>query len=512
MMSGNISVASCSNLRISAIFVELGLWNSVISIVTKITKPMQDKDTVTIKVDKNSPNRNQPALNFGAILVKPSESPADTPVPQVPSKQEKPLAPIRLGKWVFEPKFKQRGYVPYLMGAAFALLLGVAGAVIYLVAFQTRPPSAAAQSGIKKLFTMSLQTSAGSGEPGSQDGFGSDASFDSPSGVATDSKGNIYVCDTNNNAVRKINTTGFVSTLAGNASQPPGFSDGRKGGALFNTPIGITLDSASGLLYVVDSNNSLIRQVDPSNGDVLTIAGNLSLQPDFQDGQATSASFNNPFGIASDSLKNLYITDSGNNLVRKINGSRYVSTFAGVRTESRRFGAALLTNLNRPLAITIDAAGNLYLVNQGSSQILKITTLDDVTTIAPFMNLTAATTSSYTPTTAIAVDSSNNLWIVQSTPPSGAPQSQCFQVVSIATETIQNISLSSSAVSFGYIAFKPNGDLVSSSDVGNLVLSFSITVVFDNGTISRSSPTLDMTASSSQPNHESTLLVCCSVA
>ena len=458
----------------------------------------QDKDTGTIKIDRNNPGHqkgNQPALNFGAIPVKPN--PPAAPVLPFPERK-KPLAPIKVGKWVFDPQFKQRGYIPYLLGAAFALLLGVVGVVIYLTAFQTRPPSAAAQSGIKKLFTLTLETSAGSGEPGSQDGLGSVASFNSPTGVTADSQGNIYVCDTNNNAVRKINTTGFVSTLAGNASQPPGFADGKRGGALFNAPIGITLDSTTRLLFVVDSNNSLIRQVDPADGAVTTIAGNLSLQPDFQDGQATSASFRNPFGIATDSFQNLYITDSGNNLVRKINSSRYVSTFAGVRTESRRFGAALLTNLNRPLAIAIDAAGNLYFVNQGSSQILKISTLNDISTIAPFVNLTAAgTTSSSSTTTAIAVDSSNNLWIVQSPPSVGVSESPSFQVVSIATEAFQNISLlSSGAPSFGFIAFKPDGVLVSSNNNGNLVVSFSISVVFENGTSSRNSSTL--TASSTR--------------
>ena len=471
----------------------------------------QDKDTVSLKIeiDRKSPNqyRSPPALNFGASPVSPGAG-VDCNASTIPQ-LARPLAPIKVGKWVFDPQFKQRGYVPYLMGAVFALLLGVAGIVIYLVVFQTRPPSAAAQSDMKKLFSLTLQTSAGSGEPGSQDGFGSDASFNSPTGVTADSKGNIYVCDTSNNAVRKINTTGFVSTLAGNASQPPGFADGKRGGALFNAPIGITLDSTSGLLFVVDSNNSLIRQVDPASGAVLTIAGNLSLQPDFQDGQATSASFNNPFGIASDSLRNLYVTDYGNNLVRKINGSRYVSTFAGVRAaESRRFGAALLSSLNKPLAITIDAAGNLYFVNQGTRQILKITTLNDVTTIAPIVNLTTASTSSSSPTTAIAVDSSNNLWIVLSPPSSGSFQSQSIQVVSIATEAVQNISLSSSAAHFGYISFKPDGALVSSSADGNLVVSFSISVVFDNGTSSRSSSSL--TASSTQSSQVSTSSVCCS--
>ena len=475
----------------------------------------QDKDTVSLRNDRNDgiPYRNSPALNFGVIPVlaaSPSAAPNPTTKPLKTvlqlSKEEKPLAPIKVGRWIIEPKLKRHGYIPYLIGAGIAMLLVVAGVVIYLVAFQTRLPPAAAQSAIKKIFSLTLENSAGSGEPGSQDGIGSDASFDSPSGVTADSQGNIYVCDTGNSIVRKINTTGFVSTLAGNASQPPGFADGRKGGALFNTPIGITLDSTTGLLYVVDSNNSLIRQVDPADGAVTTIAGNLTLQPDFQDGQATSASFSNPFGIASDSFQNLYITDYGNHLVRKINGSRYVSTFAGVRTESGRFGAALLTNLNKPLAITIDAAGNLYIVNQGSSQILKIVTLNDVTTIAPFVNLTAVTASPYSPTTAIAIDSSNNLWIVQSASGSGTEQSQSIQVVSIATDAVQNISVSSLTASLGYIAFKPDGNLVSSSNDRNLVMSFSISVAFDNGTISRNSPST--TASSSQSIKGSNSMVC----
>ena len=462
----------------------------------------QDKDSVSLKIYGKS-LKNQ--IHNSAIPERASISAALAPA-RHSLLSERPFAPLQIVKWMFKPKFKQRGCILYLIGAAFTVLLGVAGLVIY-TALQTRPASAPAQSGIKILVTVTLENSAGTGEPGSQDGFGSDASFNSPSGVTADSKGNIYVCDTGNNAVRKINTTGFVSSLAGNASQPPGFSDGKRGEARFNAPIGITLDSTTGLLYVVDSNNSLIRQVDPANGAVLTVAGNLSLQHDFQDGQATSASFSNPFGIASDSLQNLYITDYGNNLVRKINGSRYVSTFAGVRSdESRRqrFGAALLTNLDKPLAITIDSSGNVFIVNQGTWQILKITTLHDVTTISPFVNLTAATSSS-SPTTAIAVDSSSNLWIVQSPPPSESPPSQIIQVVSTATESVQNISLSASAaVPFGYIAFMPDGSLLSSYTEGNLVLKFSINIVFDNGTTSRTSPTTTLTASSIQSSTQST--------
>ena len=197
----------------------------------------QDKDTVSLRIDILSPRnqyQNRPALNFGSIPIRSDNSEASPSLPivrdsDIKAEEDVSLAPIKVGKWIFEPKLKQRGYISYLLGAAFALLLGVAGVVIYLVAFQTRPPSAAAESGIKKLFTLTLQTSAGSGDPGSQDGLGSDASFNSPTGVTADSHGNMYVSDTNNNAVRKINTTGFVSTLAGNASHAPGFADGKRG-------------------------------------------------------------------------------------------------------------------------------------------------------------------------------------------------------------------------------------------------------------------------------------------
>ena len=450
-----------------------------------MTRP-KEKDTILLEKPKRlrlqlpsvTPSSRHDRDLIIPLRIIPRNSSAQPPLDKV----------IRIGRWSFIPNYEQRNYIRYLIGLAIAVLLGVAAVVIYLVAFQTRPPSAAAQSGIKGFFTLNLQTSTGSGEPGSQDGFGSDASFDAPSGVVSDSQGNVYVSDTNNNAIRKINTTGFVSTLAGNASQPASFSDGSGSDARFNAPLGITVDSKSGLLYVVDSNNSLIGQVDPANGAVLTIAGNLSLQPYFQDGQSTSASFSNPYGIAY-SGQNLYVSDYGNNLVRKINGSRFVSTMAGVTGASGRYSSALSVKLDKPLGIAVDAYGSVYFYNQGTNQILKISPLDLATSegavIAPFVDLSGNPLSSTK--AAIAIDSNDNLWILQSQ----GSQEQSMQVVSLANQSTRNVSLPPSVASIGYIAFKPNGDLVSGSN--NLVLSFSIGSIMDTSTTLQVSSTKQST-------------------
>jgi hypothetical protein len=168
--------------------------------------------------------------------------------------------------------------------------------------------------------------------------------------------------------------------------------------------------------------------LNPEDRTVLTLAGNLTLQPDYQDGQSISASFNHPYGIASNARQNLYISDFGNSINRKINGSRYVSTYAGVRSDSLRFSSTLSTIFDKPTAIAIDARENLFFFNQGTSQTFKITqaSVDSISepTIEQFLNLSSSSSQNID----IAVDENNYLWVIESLE---EVEFQSIQVVSI---------------------------------------------------------------------------------
>ena len=141
--------------------------------------------------------------------------------------------------------------------------------------------------------------------------------------IALDDSGNIYVADTGNHRIRKITPSGVVTTIAGDGTA--GFADANGTSAKFNNPAGVTVDSDSNI-YVTDEGNNRIRKITPS-GVVTTIAGDGTAG--FADANGTSAKFNSPHGIAVDSSKNLYVTDRGNHSVRKISTDSQVTTIAG---------------------------------------------------------------------------------------------------------------------------------------------------------------------------------------
>jgi serine/threonine protein kinase, bacterial len=216
---------------------------------------------------------------------------------------------------------------------------------------------------------------AGTGNAGSADGTDT-ATFNSPLGVALDKSGNVYVADNGNNLIRKISPAGVVSTLAGTTIA--GADNGAGKAATFNSPESLAVDAA-GNVYVADYGNNLIRKITPA-GTVSTLAGSGTAGS--ANGTGMAASFNSPFGIAVDAAGNVYVADSGNNLIRKITASGTVSTFAGNGVKGANDAAGTAASFNTPAGIAIDAAGNLYVADENNNLIRKITLSGGVTTIA----------------------------------------------------------------------------------------------------------------------------------
>ena len=229
------------------------------------------------------------------------------------------------------------------------------------------------------------------GLPGSTDGAGAAARFDVPTGVATDSAGNVYVADSGiehlpcmmcydvgNHVIRKITPAGVVTTLAGTAGMS-GSADGTGAAARFNTPMGVATDNA-GNVYVADTYNSTIRKVT-SAGVVTTLAGTAGTTGS-SDGTGPAALFNDPIGVAVDSAGNVYVADTGNDIIRKIAPAGAVTTLAGMAgMNGSSDGTGAAARFDSPSGVAVDSAGYLYVADTNNSTIRKITPAGVVTTV-----------------------------------------------------------------------------------------------------------------------------------
>lgn len=219
----------------------------------------------------------------------------------------------------------------------------------------------------------------GAGVSGSLDATTTAARFNAPAGVAVDAAQNVWVADTGNHTIRKITSAGVVTTLAGSAGLS-GSTDATGTAARFSSPAGMTVNS-SGNLFVCDAGNHTIRKIT-ATGVVTTIAGSPGL-PGTTNANGTAARFNAPTGIVIDSSGNLYVADSGNHAVRKVTPAGDVTTIAGSAASSGSTDATgTSARFNSPKAITIDAAGTLYVADSGNHCVRKLTAAGVVTTIA----------------------------------------------------------------------------------------------------------------------------------
>ena len=215
-----------------------------------------------------------------------------------------------------------------------------------------------------------LTLAAGSGIPGfsGDGGPAAAAQLNTPTGVAVDSAGNLYIGDTLNFRVRKV-SNGVITTIAGNGTSAFGGDNGPAIGAQLSAPHGVTVDAA-GNLYIADWGQR-VRKV--SNGIITTIAGNGTQGFSGDGGPATSAELNYPNAIAIDSAGNLYIADESNNRIRRVTNG-IITTVAGTGTagfDGDNIPAAG-AELRAPLSVAVDSAGNLYIADTGNSRLREV--------------------------------------------------------------------------------------------------------------------------------------------
>jgi sugar lactone lactonase YvrE len=218
---------------------------------------------------------------------------------------------------------------------------------------------------IRRITPLAVVTTIAGRSQGFSNGLGTNSDFNSPSGVAIDSAGNVYVADQSNHLIRKITPAGLATTFAG--SGVAGFSDSIRP-YLFSNAQGIVLDS-TGNVYVGDTYNHRIRRVTPG-GVVTTFAGSTQ---GYADGVGTNARFNNPWGLAIDSAGNIIVADQNNNRIRRITPAGVVTTIAGNDTDQSIDGSGTGASFRDPTGVVFDSAGNLYIVDNESSRIRRMT-------------------------------------------------------------------------------------------------------------------------------------------
>ncbi len=311
-------------------------------------------------------------------------------------------------------------------------------------------------STIREISPSGVVSTIAGGRVGAADGVGTSAQFNFPQGIATDSFGNIYVADTGNQTIRRISSTGTVSTFAGTVGVP-GAANGTGTAAQFAFPQGLATDAA-GNVYVADSGNGVIRMITPagvvstlagtfnhpdavavdtagdvfvadtnddtiamiSAGAVTTLAGSTGVAG-WKDGTGGAAEFDHPHDLAIDINGNLFVADTFNVTIRMITPAGVVTTLAGTAyNKGYTDGTGGAAQFQVPWGIVADAADNLYVADFGNDNIRKITPADVVTTYAgtaphPGSADGKQSAAQFSGPTAAATDAAGNMYIADTT-------------------------------------------------------------------------------------------------
>lgn len=231
---------------------------------------------------------------------------------------------------------------------------------------------------------QNITTIAGNGTPGffGDLGLAINSNIDTPSDVAVDKFGNVYIADRNNSRIRKIDVSGIITTISGNGTSGFSGDGGPAISAVLGRPTGITLDS-TGNIYFLDRDNNRIRKINTS-GIITTIAGNGTTGYSGDGGNATLATFGNGFGISSDKTGNIFIADYENHVIRKVNTAGIITTVAGTGISgiSGDGGLAINAKLNFPNWVAVDFYGNIFISDMNNNKIRKVSITGIISTFA----------------------------------------------------------------------------------------------------------------------------------
>jgi uncharacterized repeat protein (TIGR01451 family) len=313
-----------------------------------------------------------------------------------------------------------------LQAAITAADIGVSGSATVTVL--TPAPGGGVSNGLAFNIQMAaagtIVTVAGNGSAGFKGDGGpataAELNLYAPSGVVLDAAGNLYISDTDNSIIREVSAmTGMITTVAGNGNAGDGGDGGPATSAGLYRPSGVAVDTA-GNLYIADTYNSRIREVNATTGVITTVAGDGLFGYSGDGGPATSAELSSPEGVAVDAAGNLYIADTANSRIREVSAAAgVITTVAGGGNAGLGDGGpAASAELNEPVGLAVDAAGDLYIADTENYRIREVSVGTGViTTVAGDGNYgrsgdgSPATSAELEGPESVTVDMAGNLYI-----------------------------------------------------------------------------------------------------
>lgn len=238
---------------------------------------------------------------------------------------------------------------------------------------------------VRKINTAGIMaTLAGNGTGGysGDGGPATDAALNSPTGMATDRQGNCYIADLANHCIRKVTTSGTISTICGNGAPGNSGDGGPATAAQLNAPRGVAVDTA-GILYIADQANNRVRCIG-TDGIITTLAGTGTAGYSGDGGPAHAAQLHGPYGVAADRQGNVYIADVDNQRIRKVSPDGTIHTVAGNGTGgySGDWGPATAAALYEPIGVAVDTAGTLYIADGWNARIRIVAPSGTIHTLA----------------------------------------------------------------------------------------------------------------------------------
>ena len=313
-----------------------------------------------------------------------------------------------------------------------------------------------------------ITTVAGSGSSGygGDNGQATAAELSNPAGVALDSAGDLFIADTGNCVIREVNrATGVITTVAGNGIWGYSGDNGQATAAELSNPAGLALDSA-GDLFITDWSNSRIREMNHATGIITTVAGNGTGGYSGDNGKATAAELYYPYSVALDSTGDLFIADAGNNRIREVNLSTGIITTAAGGVIAGDNGPATAAELSNPSGVALDSTGDLFIADQGNARIREVNRATGVITTVAGNGTSGyrgdngqATTAELNAPAGVAVDSEGDLVIADSS------NNRIREVASGATVVTANVANTTTIVDAASTAYGSDGYVVLTAHV-----------------------------------------------